>query len=613
MKISVVFYLFLLLTPAILHAGTVFQTDWSGGNGISGPVTDLEDTFDTESEMNWSGISGELTLAKVLLTPAVKHTVGTEFMNVVSAYAADVNGDGYMDVLGASGADATIAWWENEDGTGTSWTEHIVDDTFGGAYCVYAEDVNGDGFMDVLGVCRYDDEITWWENVDGSGTSWIEHLISDEFYYPLCISAADVNGDGYMDILSAVMEDDEMTWWENTDGTGTNLIEHTIDGEYDGAHSISASDIDNDGDLDVVGAARVDDEVTWWENVNGDGTSWTRHKVDYFNDAFSAIAVDVNGDGYMDLAGVASQADEVAWWANENGTGLVWTKHVINSNFDGANLVYAADLDSDGDIDVVSAAYFGDVISWWENADGIGITWIEHVIDDDSWHPRSVYAVDINSDGNMDVVGSSFFDHDVSWYDIVEYSSEGIIESSIFDTQEYPDWQTIDWTGSSPIGTNIVFQVRASDDFSNMGDWSSDITAPGIVSGILTEGDSFFQYRTVFTSSSSVLTPVLEDVTVTWNFTGIEEESGQEGNTNYEVGVLANPSVSRATLTFSLPSTSFVELTVYDLTGREAYLVSGDYLPGTHEVYLDDLTSGVYLVRMTSGAFVSIKQFAIIE
>ncbi len=610
MKPQVVVSLFLILIPTIAFAGTVSQTDWSGGDGVPGPVTDLAETFDTESQMNWSGVSGEITLGKGSLNPVVKHTVGIEFMNVVSAHAADVNGDGYMDVLGASGADATIAWWENEDGSGTSWTEHIVDDTFGGAYCVYAEDVNGDGFMDVLGVCRYDDEITWWENVDGSGTSWIEHLVTDEIDYPLCVYAADINNDGYMDILSAVMEDDEMTWWENTDGTGTNLVEHTIDGQYDGAHSISAADMDDDGDLDVVGAARNDNEITWWENVDGLGTSWTRHIAgDNFSGAFSAVAADVNGDGFMDITGVASHVDEVAWWANEDGTGLVWTKHVIDSNFDGANLVYAADLDSDGDIDVMSAAYYGDLISWWENADGMGTSWTEHIIDNDSWHPRSVYAADVNDDGNMDVVASSFFDHDVSWYDIVQYSSEGSIESSIFDTQDYPDWQTLDWTGSSPTGTTITFQVRASDDFASMGDWSADITTPGSLSGMIDEGDSFFQYRTIFTSSSSTLTPVIEDVTVTWNPTGIE----QQDNAYHEVGILSNPSIGSAILTFSLPFAASADLVVYDVTGRVVFSLSGEYQSGTHQVKLNDLTSGTYLSRMTSGDLTSALQFVIVK
>ena len=55
-----------------------------------------------------------------------------------------------MDVLGAATDADDITWWENIDGTGTSWIEHTVDGDFGWAYSVYSEDINGDGCMDVL-------------------------------------------------------------------------------------------------------------------------------------------------------------------------------------------------------------------------------------------------------------------------------------------------------------------------------------------------------------------------------------------------------------------------------------------------------------------------------
>jgi hypothetical protein len=53
-------------------------------------------------------------------------------------------------------------WWEN-DGS-ENFTEHTIAGSYDGPNCVYAEDMDGDGDIDVLGAAGYiDDEINWWE------------------------------------------------------------------------------------------------------------------------------------------------------------------------------------------------------------------------------------------------------------------------------------------------------------------------------------------------------------------------------------------------------------------------------------------------------------------
>lgn len=55
--------------------------------------------------------------------------------------------------------------------------------------------------------------------------------------------------------------------------------------------------ISRDGDIDVLGAARIDDDITWWENTDSNGTAWTRRDVnDNFNGASSVYAADVDGE-----------------------------------------------------------------------------------------------------------------------------------------------------------------------------------------------------------------------------------------------------------------------------------------------------------------------------
>eukprot|EP00942_MAST-04A_sp_MAST-4A-sp1_P009781 g9781.t1 len=82
------------------------------------------------------------------------------------------------------------------------------------------------------------------------------------------------------------------------------------------------------------------------------------------------------------------------------------TQNIITTQADGANSVFAADIDGDGDIDVLSASSNDDKIAWYENTDGKGtfIRTNQNIIDTQLRNPKSVYAVDIDGDGDLDVL-----------------------------------------------------------------------------------------------------------------------------------------------------------------------------------------------------------------
>ena len=80
--------------------------------------------------------------------------------------------------------------------------------------------------------------------------------------------------------------------------------------------------------------------------------------------ARSVYAADLDGDGDADVLSASSTT--VAW--NENlGSGSFGTQQVITTAVDGAQSVYATDLDGDGDADVLSASAYDDKIAWYEN------------------------------------------------------------------------------------------------------------------------------------------------------------------------------------------------------------------------------------------------------
>jgi hypothetical protein len=253
-------------------------------------------------------------------------------------------------------------------------TKHTVDAAFNGAFGAHAADVDGDGDMDILAAAYTDDDIAWWENVDlagpgtGDGSAWTEDTVDGSFDGAFDVYAADVDGDGDMDILGAANVADDIAWWENTSGDGSTWTDRTVDASFDGAIRVYAADVDGDGDMDVLGAANVADDIAWWENTNGAGTAWTERTVDAsFDGAYDVYAADVDGDGDLDVLGAAAIANDITWWENTNGAGTAWTEHTVDGSFGGAGSVYAADVDGDGDLDVLGAANADGYVNWWEN------------------------------------------------------------------------------------------------------------------------------------------------------------------------------------------------------------------------------------------------------
>ena len=83
--------------------------------------------------------------------------VQTDVITPSDVYAADLDGDGDIDILSASEGDAKIAWYENTDGAGTFGPPHVI--TTSWASSVYAADLDGDGDNDVLSAGA------WYENL----------------------------------------------------------------------------------------------------------------------------------------------------------------------------------------------------------------------------------------------------------------------------------------------------------------------------------------------------------------------------------------------------------------------------------------------------------------
>ncbi|UCD18815.1 MAG: T9SS type A sorting domain-containing protein, partial [candidate division WOR-3 bacterium] len=347
------------------------------------------------------------------------------------------------------------------------------------------------------------------------------------------------------------------------------------------------------------------------------GITWSEHVVsNNFNGARSVFASDLDGDGDTDILGAASLDWAITWWENYDGSGSSWVEHFISSSINYAFAVHAYDVDQDGDTDVLGASYFGDDITVWENIDGSGLTWYEHLIDGNFDGASDVVTADMDGDGDPDILGVAREDADISWWDVTCCVGTGELVSSILDTEVSADWDSIVWTSDEPSGTSIYFQVRGSVDPQYMGDWSMDITTPGALEDYLDDGDRYVQYRVMLESANPGLSPTLWDIAIGWTELGINEEYGLKALPIAQFRNHPNPFSQKTMIEFNLPQKGDVTLTIFNILGEKvATLHSGEMLPGQHSFAWDasHLPSGVYMYRLETEGCVRARKMVLLR
>ncbi|MCP4967101.1 MAG: hypothetical protein GY926_17940, partial [bacterium] len=129
------------------------------------------------------------------------------------------------------------------------------------------------------------------------------------------------------------------------------------------------------------------------------------------NDAYSVTTADVDGDGDLDVLSASQGDDKIAWYEND-GAGN-FTAHTITTAANSAFSVSTADVDGDGDMDVLSTST--DKIFWYENDGAENFT--AHTITTAVINATSVTTADVDGDGDLDVLSASYVDAKIAWYE----------------------------------------------------------------------------------------------------------------------------------------------------------------------------------------------------
>ncbi len=600
--------LLLMLMSSSSYSFSAIQTDWSGGAGVTGPVTEFGTAFAICTDIHFP--EGLLSLGSCILQFPVEHLV-CDYSEPGFSIAADIDEDGDLDVLHSD--KYYISWMENVDGSGNVWSEQPVDSILWHPCVTQYVDINDDGDADLFGTLNSGGIIAWWESGGASGT-WIRHLVDTSYTNVTGACAADVDGDGNIDILGASNNQSNISWWENTDGSGLSMVQHTIDDNYI-AWTVNSGDMDGDGDIDVVSASYFQNSICWWENSDtSPGLFITSHDVGFTDNNENSYCIDMDNDGDVDLVGGGYYEAYVSWWENTDGIGTSWTEHNVSDSFNpNSNSISASDIDGDGDIDILGSSDVHKKVTWWENLNTTGDLWSEHIIEGFINGPTRPCVADINGDELSDVLATAAWDEEILWWEIFDYAAEGFLESSIFDTGSLSAWEEFSSTGELPDETLIGFQFRSSQDCFNMGAWSDTVYSPDTsLAGILADSTRYLQYKAILRTSNSAISPELFDVAFSYSQVGIEESSSSEVTT-WSLHATENPSYGFISVTISAPEAGFAELFLYDISGRLVTSTSQELPSGTHSVNYYGLAEGVYFCTVHAGDFSATERVVVLE
>jgi len=315
----------------------------------------------------------------------------------------DIDGDGFADVV-IGGRQGPLVWYEYP-----TWSKTIIAD--GGYRTVDGElgDVDGDGDLDVVM-----GGLIWYENPRPGGepakNAWKAHKVADHPTHD--VELADLDDDGDLDIITRDQSEfghkagNRIHLWQQN--RGDNWTEKVIECPH--GEGIVIGDIDKDTDQDIVIGG------IWFENagdiVNG---AWSAHHFAAWHPSATVQITDINGDALPDIvlspSELQKQFYKMSWFeAPSDPKKDNWTEHIIAEPIECViHGLATADINGDGMVDVVSSEMHQggdpDEVAVFVNQAN-GSAWTKQVISSRGSH--LIRAADIDNDGDIDIIGANW-------------------------------------------------------------------------------------------------------------------------------------------------------------------------------------------------------------
>jgi hypothetical protein len=397
--------------------------------------------------------------------------VSDDFAGAHHLYAADLNDDGYPDILATSGVENKFVWHLNDKRGGFERTVVVADLDSGTGSVAEAADLDNDGDLDVVTASNRVNQVAWYAN-DGSGNYELKQIITTNVTNVFDIEIADLNGDDNLDVVLAVHDSDRILLFPNQ---GEGVFGDEVYVSFaNGARSVRAADLDDDGFVDLISAAYYENLIAWHRNVGNTLKFDLRRTISQqANGVYDIDVADLDGDGDLDVVSASFNDDKIAWYENRIPTDAKGSdpiefgpQQVITDAADGAVAVITVDLDEDGDADLVSASRNDNRIALYVNSgDGVFDPRLSAEIPAAIDYPTAIAKADFDRDGDLDLVSASYNDNKIAWYkngriQLADSDADGIFD----DSDNCPAAANVDQTDLDGDGIGDICDADADGD-----------------------------------------------------------------------------------------------------------------------------------------------------
>ncbi len=253
----------------------------------------------------------------------IPHVVAQNMTNCFHMQGLDIvdmDLDGKLDIVARNlGTSAFRIYFQN---TLDNWTERVIPIRKREGQKV--ADLDRDGTPDVIF------NGFWLAGPTNPRTDTYQEFTIEDDYYTLPTSGLnnsvkidvnDIDKDGINDVLFSVAEGAtvRLAWFKCPNNPRTQAwVETTIENNFQNCHQAILTDLDNDGDLDIAGGYAFNTNgVENWYNMDGVGGSWSAQIVDASGGMYSEVVADIDNDGDMDLIGPSAYHRNVKIYKNQ--------------------------------------------------------------------------------------------------------------------------------------------------------------------------------------------------------------------------------------------------------------------------------------------------------
>lgn len=304
-----------------------------------------------------------------------------------SLSTADVNDDGREDLIVANYVDDTVSVLLNTTAPGATAPSFASQQIFAtGSYpdAVATVDVNGDARPDVIVANYKDNTLSVLINITAPGataSSFAGQKVFVTGTNPYSVATADMNVDGLPDLLTANLYGNSVSVLLNTTVPGTGALRFASQQEFASgtfSETATAADFNADGMPDVVVANYLDDSVSVLLSTALPGAtrlSFAPRQIFAAGDhPYAVTAADVSMDGAPDIIAANSLEDTVSVLVNATVAGSMVLAFAEQQRFATGWVpiaIVTADVNGDGDLDLISSNYVSGTVSVLLNATGL--------------------------------------------------------------------------------------------------------------------------------------------------------------------------------------------------------------------------------------------------